>query len=306
MDLILPLDNADEIARYARQTLRNSGAIGKLPTPIDDLLSSAKIDEIRIDDDVKERFLSRLPGATRSRLVSILQKVRGIADLRERVVYVDETQSHPRVLFTKGHELGHEILPWHKLDPALFDDDKSLSCEAEEDFDIEANLFAAEIIFQGDRFTTMVRDYAPGFDTIFQLAKVHGASRHATSRRYIESQDEPVALLTYWPSRYELQILWRAKSVGSAAFRKRFGGISVPQRLTSDHPWAGACQSAGIHRDQITLVCDSTTEQFQWEAWWNGYALFVLLRRKPILYFIRDIKDKVAAFHTKTFDRADV
>jgi Zn-dependent peptidase ImmA (M78 family) len=294
IDSVLRLDNADEIARYARNALRNAGALGTLPTPIDDLLAAAKVGSLRIEEDTKDRFLAGLRGSARTAFKSMFQKVRGVADLRERVVYVDEALSDPRILFTKGHELGHEVLPWQKLDPALFDDGKSLSCDAEEDFDIEANLFAAEVIFQGDRFSKIVRDYAPGFETIFHVAKLHGASRHATSWRYVEAQDESVALIIYLPCKYQIQTLWRSKVVVSSSFRRRYCSIAVPQRLASDHAWAAAWHSNLIHCDTISLDCDGASHAFEWQAWWNRHAVFVMLRHKPVLHFLRDIKEKVS------------
>ena len=34
--------------------------------------------------------------------------------------------------------------------------------------------------------------------------------------------------------------------------------------------------------------------RFEWEAWWNGYALFVMLRRKPKLHLVRNFAEKVS------------
>ena len=293
-DLILRPESALEVSNYAKRALRAADATGKLPTPIDDLLAAAKVGNLKIDHDVKESFYARLNGSAKQAFETMWQQVRGIADLRRRVTYVDENTSQTRVRFAKGHELGHQILPWHKLNPGRFDDDKSLNCDAEEIFDAEANFFSAEVTFQGDRFSQIVRDYAFGFDTIFHVAQLHDASRHATAWRCIDEHDEAVALVPYWPCKFKLGDFYRGKIVASSTFLRRFSVIDVPRRLAQDHPWMAAQDSSLIHNDMISLDCDGGKFSFEWEAWWNGYALLVMLRRKPVFHFVRDIAQKVS------------
>jgi len=198
--LIISPDTAPELIRLADHALRRAGAIGKLPTPIEDLIRAANIKSETDSDGVVKRFLSTLNEQSRSLFESAMQKMRGIADLRERAIYVPGDKA-PRELFASAHEFGHEEIPWHHVitdDVAAFytDDDYSLGPNVQEKFDIEANFFASEIIFQGKRFTTRARGYQPSFDAIFVLAGLHGASRQATLRRYVEAQDEILAAIS--------------------------------------------------------------------------------------------------------------
>ena len=185
------------------------------------------------------------------------------------------------------------MLPWHRLDPGRFDDEKSLTCEAEEIFDVEANFFSSEVMFQGSNFTRIVRDYTVGFDSIFHLADMHGASRHATAWRYVEEQDESVALAMYWPSKLDSETLRLGKVVASSNFLRKFNDIDLPRQLDPSHDWMTTHASNLVHRDMISLSCNKVTFRFEWEAWWNGYGLLVMLRRKPKLHFVRDLADKV-------------
>ena len=291
--VVVRLESADEVSEYARRALRAADAIGKLPTPIDDLSKAAAIGSLEINEEVKQDFSARLEGPTRRRFESMWQKIRGIADLRERVTYVDENTSLPRIRFAKAHELGHLVLPWHRLDPGRFDDDQGLSWEAEEIFEMEANFFSAEVIFQGENFTRIVRDYAVRFDSIFYIADMHDASRHATAWRYVEEQDESVALVTYWPSKFNPEVLRRGKVVASPNFLRKFSGIDLPRQLGSGHDWTSTDASDPIHGDTISLTCGKALVRFEWEAWWNGYARLVLLRRKPKLHFVRGLAKRV-------------
>ena len=291
--VIVRPESADEVSKYARRATRAADAIGQLPTPIDDLLAAAKVGNLEITEEVKQSFAARLIGPARQGFDLMWEKIRGIADLRERITYVAESTTQSRIRFAKGHELGHELLPWHHLDPGHFDDEKSLTCEAEEIFDIEANFFSAEVIFQGSNFTRLVRDYNVSFDSIFHLADMHGASRHATAWRYVEEQDESVALVMYWPSRFNSEILRRGKVVASSNFLRKFSDIDLPQQLDPGHYWMTDYASGLVHGDMISLTSGKGPFRFEWAAWWNGYGLLVMLRHKPKLHFVRDLVEKI-------------
>ena len=274
-------ESAEAVSKYAKRALREAEAVGELPTPVDKLLEAAGVENLKIDENVKESFSARLAGPAKQDFETMWPKIRGIADTRERVTYVDENTSQTRILFAKGHELGHEALPWHTLNPYYFDDDKLLIGNAEEVFDAEANFFSAEVIFQGENFARMVRDYTVGFDSIFLLAQMHGASYHATAWRYVEDQDGAFALLTYWPSKFNPEILRLGKKVASPKFLRKFSSIDVPQELTQNQPWMAAYDSSLVHNDVISLDCTTGVFQFEWEAWWSGYTLLVILHHKP-------------------------
>ena len=92
-------------------------------------------------------------------------------------MYIPANGKAYRVHFAQGHVLGHQVIPWHNVDPAHLDDDKSLFGNAQDQFEKEANFFSAEVIFQGHRFRSRARDYSASFDAIFYLADQHGVSR---------------------------------------------------------------------------------------------------------------------------------
>lgn len=305
-DPTLPLislpESASEIFQLADRVLIAADAKGRLPTPMEDLLAASKIVEEKDPAGVVQRFLKSLNVQGRAIFQSSFQKLRGIADLRERAVYVP-SDTAPRKRFADGHELGHQILPWHNVlgngGPRFYkDDDYSLSPRVSELFDIEANLFSSEIIFQGRDFTRRARDYQPSFDAAFLLADLHGASRQATLRRYVQEQDEVLALVSYLPSKYYvdargLATLRAPRLFGSPTFIQRYADVQLPPELSSDHPWAQVREMESVCDGDIDLYCGSATVRFSWQAWWNSYDLFVLLRRKPGLSIVgRILKPK--------------
>lgn len=288
VSLIRRPESSRSIEKLAEDLLQHSDVSGILPTPVDQLIAAAEIKEPEDPEPFLQSFLSTLPVTTRDLFLSGWQKIRGIADLREQAIYIPRESNDRRRLFVKSHELGHQVIPWHQVNIAYRDDDLSLGADAQELFDLEANLFAAEIIFQGKRFTRRSRDYQASFEAVFQLADDHGASRHATLWRFIEDQDESLALLTYWPSQYTVDpngypVLRRGKGIGSPKFLNKIDNLEVPTQISTGHPWVMARDRDEVCNGEVNLSCNRGSQLFQWQTWWNRYTLFVMLRRRPVL-----------------------
>jgi hypothetical protein len=288
--------SAAEISKLAERTLKQAGALGNLPTPIHEVIKAATVTEAGSFEEVCEGFLSGLKRSARETFLFAKQKIRGIADLRDRVIYVPNSENQIRSLFPTTHELGHQIISWHNIDPAYLDDEFSLSVDVEEEFDREANFFASEMIFQGKRFRLQVLDYAASLHAVFKLATIHGASKQATIWRYVEEQDEAVAIIMYYPvsdmpDELGNQYLKCWKVVASEKFIRKYGDIQIPSRLHTGHPWAGALdlktsETSPILDGKDRLSCGNIDSTFEWQSWWNRYTLFVLLRRVPSLSII--------------------
>jgi hypothetical protein len=285
--LVTKPTSVSELTKIADFTLREAGAVGTLPTPIDSLLAAAEIGQVFDPETAKEQFLANLAEGAREGFLALWQKVRGIADLRERVVYVPTTTTVPRILFAKGHELGHEVIPWHRL-PLYQDDERTLRPDVRAVFEREANYFSSEVIFQGSRFARRARDFHPSLEAVFTLADLYGASRQATLVRLAEGHDEALAAITYVPDRYSVDeqgrsILRAPRVVPSPSFLSRYESILLPEELRTGHPWADARESSRPCDGDIRFDCGSGPVRFIWQAWWNQYCLMVLLRKPPAL-----------------------
>ena len=55
---------------------------------------------------------------------------------------------------------------------------------------------------------------------------------------------------------------------------------------STGHPWIAARDLKRVCDGTENLAVDGSELPFLWYAWWNGYALLVLLRRKPRLSVI--------------------
>lgn len=286
-------DSKLDISNISEQLLRKADAIGVLPTPIEDLIEVATITEIGSLKDLNENFFSRLKKSAQDIFINAIQKVRGIADLRDRIIYIPNPDNPFRKTFTKAHDLGHQVLPWHKLNPAYLDDDITLSQDVEDLLEKEANFFASEIIFQGNRFRNHARNYSASFDAIFKLSDLYGVSKQSTLWRYVEEQDEIIAIAQYYPASVVdndgEQVLKHWKTIPSPKFLQKYGNINLPSFLEPIHPWVAARDTMNLCDGKEELTCGGNKYIFEWQAWWNGYTLFILLRRRPTLRMIGNI-----------------
>jgi hypothetical protein len=204
-----------QILAAAEQTLRRAEAYGVIPTPLGIVGEAAGVGAV-VD-------ISQLPAAdvpTPSRL----RKWLGAYLYRAETAFVDLSQPRGRARFIEAHEIGHRVVPWHR--GAYVDDERTLFRDTELMLELEANLAAAHLIFQGPPFFERALDYPLSLRTPVLLADEFDASLHATIRYYVERHVEPIAVLILGKYRRFDGTLPIFFAVESAAFQQRFGPIA--------------------------------------------------------------------------------
>src|SRR4051812_30098284 len=168
------LEAADEIDKRVDRLLRDADAYGRYPTPVDDIVSAAKLtqaDEYALD----ESLIAKAPEYLRGLLRSAKHKIQGLVDRRERVVHVSPDIDHDgKRRFVLLHETTHDILP-HQQDLLYADDHETLAPSTKRLFEREANQGAAELLFQRDRFARDAGDLDISVDAIWELASQYGS-----------------------------------------------------------------------------------------------------------------------------------
>lgn len=277
-------ESKEKLITLASNVIKVAGAEGVLPTPLDDLIEASKI---KCTDDLlsfKESFISKFPKIAQEIFNSGIQKVKGVADLRERAICIPSYLSGKKVLFPKAHELGHQIIPWHNINgQGYVDNQLTLSRDVENGFDLEANFFAQEVIFPTKLFRSDARDFKASFDAIIMLSDRYGATIQSTMWKYIEEQDEKILLVPYYPTKSNNSILKRWTSVASANFKKKYPDIELPMTIASGHPWFAAKEIGMQCSGADKLNCNGSHTPFEWMAFWNKYTLFVMIRETPTL-----------------------
>ncbi len=187
------LEENPEVTRQAGLLLQQADVGNCLPTPVDKIVRCAHLTvsrKITLDQNHRD-FFSR----SFNLLQSALNKTVGMVDLRENIIYVKQNIFPQRRRFVTLHEVGHASLPWQRQTYLYLDDETTLAPDIQDQFEREANQFAADLLFQIDRFDREARDLPLSLHSALSLARNYGASAHAAFRRYVEHHHRACALL---------------------------------------------------------------------------------------------------------------
>jgi hypothetical protein len=294
----LAADRRAHVAHYARGALLAADALGRIPTPLEDVTAA-----LQLASPLDLFDLGDVPPGLGQRLRRLAGKVLGIFAVRERVIYLDHTQHPAQRRFTHGHEAGHRGLPWHD-DAYYCDDHRTLDPDTHAELEAEASVFSAELLFNLDAFTDRAHATAPGLAPALQLADVFDTSRHAAIRRYVEASPRPCALLVlgrflvYPDGRRSLKVL---RGLESVTFRDRYGPITscLPATLPVDElPLARDALTALRGQAATPVLAGSVTTidsrrgavQLDYEVYSNAYQAFVLLLPRHRVTLTRPVR----------------
>lgn len=301
--VVRPPESADRLRVIAREALERADAYGTIPTPLDRILEAQKLELVDDSEEHAREFLKSLKSLGAKLSVKreaafheVLSKLKGAFDMRERKVWVQQTDGKPRwARFPQAHEISHDLVPWHSVRSEYLDDAETLAPETRIEFEREANHTAALLLFQGDQFRIRARDMKESIDSALVLADEHETTYHSTIWQFVEVQDRPIAIAAYHEAtrsrpdggpRY-----WHRGTYASEAFAKRFGDIEFPRLIDSRHEWLrGAADDGAVVSGTCRLPAQRGTDGFVWERWTNRYTVFVLVRRDPVLSLFGTIR----------------
>lgn len=288
LGFVLAPELSDRVARYARGALVAAEGLGRIPTPLDDVTEALRLGS---PEDLFQ--LGDAPRRLRQIIDRLRGKVLGALSVRERVVYVDRSQSWERQRFAHAHELGHEALPWHP--DAYFGDDRyTLHPDTRILLESEASRFGADLLFQLDRFTELAAESRLGLAVPLDLAEMFQTSRHASIRRYVETNPRPCALLMFGKylvhpqGQRSLKLL---AALESPTFRDRYGAVSTLL------PGTWRLDDSALAQDAYEAIRGETSEPIvsgtvrvdetkrgavtlAYEIFSNTYTAFALLYRR--------------------------
>lgn len=272
------------IQQHARRALIDANALGLFPTRVSDIMAAAKI---TVDDkaEIDQSFLDKLRRDAGILLKSAWQKVLGVFDTRGRFALIDKTVVVVKQTFIKLHELGHGILPWQRDIYGVIEECSStLDPELADLFDQEANVFAAEVLFQIDAFSEEANSFGFGVDVPLKLAKKYGASAYSSIRRYVEKSPKCCTVLVFNPPELKSTDGFTCsfiRSVSSDTFRTIFGKISWPEVISPDD-WLGSMVPIGNKRmsgKRSVQLLDANGDMHRCvgEVFTQGYQVFILI-----------------------------
>ena len=255
--------------------LRETGQTEQQATNPGDLLSYLKLAPMVLDLE------SALPGK--------INKPRGVLAFHERIVAVHSGLYPQRATFTALHEIAHYVLPQHRTDFYLCDDE-AISFLARNRLEREASEFAAELLFQGDRFTLESSSMPLTALSIKQLSGEYRASFEATARRMVFKSFRDCMLVVFEP-KPGVGIIdpnrerdWMVKYVvPSVSFANKFFRDlegEVPRDVVTAVTQPGRDLADSVVREPTVTSPQGKRIPFIAEFFCNHYNIFALLLPK--------------------------
>lgn len=275
---MIELLSAKDIEKISFDILKGSRSLDVFPTPVNRIVEYTELvvnDKIDIST-IHESYISRATHA----LIKGLSSLRGLFDRRTKTIYLDLSQIHSRKNFVKLHETGHGVLTWQqKIHDLLEDDDESLSSNAIEEFEAEANYFASVTLFQHDRFMSELKKLPLGIPAAFKLSDHFGSSKHAALRKYVETSKKRCALLVFEKapsSSHDFKCTKRDLFL-SRNFSDAFGNLILPDNLSSEWPFINDYFQKRKHKldGRMTLTTENGEINFHYHFFNNSYHSFV-------------------------------
>ena len=271
-----------DIEKISMEILKYSKSLDVFPTPVDKIVQYCELThDTKFDlSNVDQSFLAKVSSTISAAFIGTLKQVRGFLDRSEKTIYVDVRQISARQNFVKLHETGHDALPWQSTIIEHLDDDESLSLDAQEQFEAEANYFASATLFQQDRFLSEIEKYDLSIDAGLALSRKFGGSAHAALRRMVEYTDKRCALLVLNKhSGLDGLECTKKNLFHSDKFTDDFGELVIPDRLSYD--WVFTQDNISgrrYHKEGIaSLETASGNSYFKYHYFNNTYNSFFLI-----------------------------
>lgn len=192
-----------DIDRLVARLLRDSG-FREPPVDVGTVLETLNLDREFYDLE-EPRLLERLRHRTMigaKRFADFLEKIKLSALLLfdEKRVLLDRELPQPKHDWATAHEVGHDLIPWHR-EFCRGDTLDTLDPSWHEQIEAEANYAASALLFCGGTFSAEARDTMPCWQAVKELKQRYRKNYHVTARRYVEQgPDHPMILLisTAW------------------------------------------------------------------------------------------------------------
>lgn len=275
------------IRKEAERALRQAGALGSLPTPVEEIMRVAQVREEE-EDILNPSFIAKMMGKFEQAGLAIKRaaaKVMGLFHASEGLVFIDRTLINVRQRFVRLHESAHGFLPWQRPMYALVQDcDNALDPDTADLFDREANTFASEVLFQLDTFSSMAEGKPFELKTPIGLSKTFNSSIYSAIRQYVSKNHRTCVVVVLNMPEFEAGVGFRAtlrRVVMSESFKGMFSGRVWAQAYTPDDDIGRLVPVGGrraSEKRQIGLVdMNGTLHDCIAEAFTNKYQVFVLI-----------------------------
>lgn len=298
-DCTLTYQQYQNIRKQAQLALERADAKGCFPTPIAEIMRIAEVQEVH-EDVLNPSFIDKIRqeiGKAGSVLRRALGKVMGLFDARARLIFIDRSLHVVKQSFIRLHETAHAFLPWQKGLYAVVEDcENSLDPEVADLFDRQANVFAAEVMFQMDAFIEEAEQSEFGILNPVRLSKKYGASIYSSVRQYVSKNHRACVVLVLNPPALKEGVGFSTtlrRAIPSQTFLDKFGNLNWPDLFTPNDEIGAMVPVSGRRmsgKREITLTdLNGDTHICIAEAFTQSWQVFVLihsvetLKKKSVL-----------------------
>lgn len=289
-DSILDRQTYEAVCEEADRMLRESDTLGVFPTSVKQVLLTANVEEV-YGPILDASFLDTMREKARGVLKSAVDKVLGLLDSVARLIFVDRTILKVRQDFIRLHEAGHAYMPWQDQTYTIIEEcKKTVSPDIADQFDVEANVFASEVLFQRDAFINEASDYEFGISVPKELSNKYGASIYASIRQYVSKNYHCCIVLVLNNPEPITGEGFRSsvrRIISSTKFDQSFNSVKWPSYFTPNDilgkfiPVSKRRMSGPFN---YSLIDDNgDNHEFIGEVFTNTYQIFILLHHNKSL-----------------------
>ncbi len=275
------------IRKEAERALREAGALGVIPTPIDRIMAAARVEEVKEDvlnPDFIDKLRTKAVKAGQS-VKKAITKVLGLFHASDGLVFINQSLMLVKKQFVRLHESAHGFLPWQRPMYAIVEDcERAIEATTAELFDREANVFASEVLFQLDTFHERAESEKFEIWTPVGLAKDFNASNYSAIRQYVSKNTKACAVVVLNMPEIVADDGFRAtlrRAVQSEKFTQLFGQYGWKEVYTPDDQ-IGALVPIGRRRSsgkQTLPLVDRNGDRQECvcESFSTGHQVFILI-----------------------------
>jgi len=286
-DSSLTASQLTRIQREAQRALLEAAVLGVLPTPVEQVMSAARVREVE-EDVLNPTFVSKILSKAQQAghvIKRALSKVVGLFHASDGLVFIDRTLAVVKQRFVGLHEAAHGFLPWQRpMYAVVADCEKALDPETADLFDREANVFASEVLFQINTFRDMAEEKPFSIWTPVRLARTFNASLYAAIRQYVAKNHRACAVVILDMPQLQERVGFRAnvrRVVQSSSFTAAFGRHAWKDSYTPDDDIGALVplgQRRGSGKRQLGFTdADGVLHDCVAEAFTNKQQVFVLI-----------------------------
>lgn len=207
---------------------------------------------------------------------------RAILSYNQKTIAINSniTNKH-QINFSKMHDVAHYVLPNH-VERFYYCRQADMSPYVKVQYELEANAFAADLIYKGGIFTEESNSVETTFESIVSLHDKYDSSLESTGRRFAEHSMYPCIFVVYDKDKKEE--MWKVKY---AIFSKSFLGkyLKSPKGEFTDDDSEDVIRAEYQPNTIIDSECkisirNEREETFRCQYLYNGYKVLAIIKEK--------------------------